>query len=200
MLHPLTELKYVSDEIGYGIFATAPIPKGTMTWVRDELDRIFTPSDVLQLSEASRENLLKYSYRTHQGDYFFCWDLARYVNHSFYPNTMITPLGFELAIRDISAGEELTNDYGTLNIIEAFTCASGPTSQRDMVKPDDLSRFHQEWDKLLKEAFRDHSKVLQPLEKLLSQQQREEISLIKRGKKTFPSLLEMKYLSFPDAN
>jgi hypothetical protein len=113
---------------------------------------------------------------------------------------MITPLGFELAIRDISAGEELTNDYGTLNIIEAFTCASGPTSQRDMVKPDDLSRFHQEWDKLLTEAFRDHGKVLQPLEKLLSEQQREEISLIKRGEKTFPSLLEMKYLSFPEAN
>ena len=40
MLHPHTELRFVSPEIGYGIFATAFIPKGTITWVKDELDRI----------------------------------------------------------------------------------------------------------------------------------------------------------------
>jgi hypothetical protein len=29
VIHPDTELRFVSDEIGYGVFATALIPRGT---------------------------------------------------------------------------------------------------------------------------------------------------------------------------
>ena len=132
MLHPDTELKYVSPEIGYGIFATALIPNGTITWVKDELDRIVPKEDLEKLNPANLENLLKYSYRNYRGDYVFCWDLTRYVNHSYRPNSILTPLGFEIAIRDILPGEEVTNDYGTLNIIESFECANGPSHERDL--------------------------------------------------------------------
>ena len=61
MLHPHTELKFVSPEIGYGIFVTALIPKGTITWVRDELDRIVSKDDLSKMTQANLENLLKYS-------------------------------------------------------------------------------------------------------------------------------------------
>ena len=47
MLHPHTELRHVSKQIGYGVFATQLIPKGTITWVRDDLDQTFSPAEIL---------------------------------------------------------------------------------------------------------------------------------------------------------
>ena len=46
MIHPHTELQFISEKIGYGVIATKFIPKGTITWVLDKLDRIFTPEEV----------------------------------------------------------------------------------------------------------------------------------------------------------
>ena len=46
MLHPHTELRHVSKLIGYGVFATQLIPKGTITWVRDDLDQTFSPGEI----------------------------------------------------------------------------------------------------------------------------------------------------------
>ncbi|HAV55880.1 MAG TPA: SET domain-containing protein-lysine N-methyltransferase, partial [Aequorivita sp.] len=44
MIHPKTELKFISDQIGYGVVATEFIPAGTITWALDDLDREFTPA------------------------------------------------------------------------------------------------------------------------------------------------------------
>ncbi len=191
MLHPHTELRFVSPEIGYGIFATAFIPKGTITWVKDELDRIIPKEKIKEFSPANLENLLKYTYRTSTGDYFFCWDLTRFVNHSFTPNSMLTSLGFEIAIRDINIGDEMTNDYGTLNIIEKFQCAHSPsTNHREFVCPDDLQRFHAKWDLMIDSAFSFINKVNQPLENFLSTDQTKEIENIKNGLKKIPSIID----------
>ena len=38
MIHPKTELRFVNDDIGYGVFATEFIPKGTILYVKDELE------------------------------------------------------------------------------------------------------------------------------------------------------------------
>lgn len=197
MLHPKTELRFVSSEIGYGIFATEFIPQGTIMWVKDELDRIILKDDLAKLTPPNLENLLKYTYRNHEGNYIFCWDLTRYVNHSFEPNSMLTPLGFEIAITDIQIGDEITNDYGTLNIIEPFQCAKGPKDGREFVCPDDLSRFHQTWDKQVREAFQHISQVEQPLQRFLTPLQVDEISLITRGEATIPSVLNNLYTNLP---
>lgn len=189
MLHPHTELRFVSEEIGYGIFATKNIPKGTITWVKDELDRVFTLNEINLLTESNRENLLRYTYRDKDGNYFFCWDLTRYVNHSYAPNTILTSLGFEIAIRDISLGDELTNDYGTLNIIEPFKCANGP-HEREFVRPDDLTRHFPEWDLLIKSAFEVQNNIPQPLHIFLTQDQMKKINLITTKKMSIPSILE----------
>lgn len=45
MIHPKTELKYISNTIGFGVVATNFIPAGTITWVLDELDQEFSPSE-----------------------------------------------------------------------------------------------------------------------------------------------------------
>ena len=195
MLHPYTELKFVSPEIGYGIFATAFIPKGTITWVKDELDRIIPKEDLGKMSAANQENLLKYSYRNSAGDYVFCWDLTRYVNHSYNPNSMLTTMGFEIALRDILPGEEMTNDYGTLNIIESFECANGPSPDRDKVCPDDLKLFHSLWDMQIGTAFASLAKHAQPLEAFLTHKQREEIKLIQLGTKSTTSVLDNLFIN-----
>lgn len=193
MLHPHTELKFVSPEIGYGIFATALIPKGTITWVKDELDRIVFKEDLAKMTQANLENLLKYSYRNSNGNYVFCWDLTRYVNHSYTPNSMLTTFGFEIAIRDILPGEEMTNDYGTLNIIESFECANGPSLDRTLVGPDDLKRFYSQWDIQINSALSCLSEHGQPLNNFLTSQQREDISQIQSGNLAIPSILENLY-------
>jgi hypothetical protein len=194
MLHPHTELRFVSEEIGYGIFATAFIPKGTIMWVKDELDRIIPKEKITELSPANLENLLKYSYRTSIGDYFFCWDLTRYVNHSFNPNSMLTALGFEIAIKDIQAGDEITNDYGTLNIIEKFQCAHSPSiNHREFVCPDDLLRFHEHWDALIESAFQSFDGIEQPLDCFLDRHQKLQISKIMTKELAIPSTLTNYY-------
>lgn len=189
MLHPHTEMKFVSPEIGYGIFATRLIPKGTITWVKDQLDRTFTPDEIKNFTKSNEENFLKYTYRDRRGNYFFCWDLTRYVNHSYNPNSILTAMDFEIAIRDIQPGEEITNDYGTFNIIEPFKCANGP-HKREFVRPDDLKRFHQEWDALINSAMEHQPKVDQPLNKFLTKEQSEILQAINQKKRSVPSILE----------
>jgi len=36
MIHPDTEVRFINDEIGYGVVAKKLIPKGTITWVQDD--------------------------------------------------------------------------------------------------------------------------------------------------------------------
>lgn len=190
MLHPNTELRFVSPDIGHGIFATEDIPKGTITWVKDQLDRTFSPHEVTKLSPPNYENLMKYTYRDKEGNYFFCWDLTRFINHHHDANSMLTSLGFEIALRDIKKGEEITNDYGTLNIIEPFQCANGPLNGRDFVRPDDLIHFHEHWDKQIAEAMKYIQDVPQPLEKFLTTEQQEKIQFISQNKLPMPSIKE----------
>lgn len=193
MLHPHTELRFVSEDIGYGIFATEFIPKGTITWVKDELDRVFTPQELEKLNPATLEHLLKYTYRNSKGEYLFCWDLTRYVNHSFEPNSMLTSMGFEIAIKDIPRGTEITNDYGSLNIIEPFQCANDPEHERQFVCPDDLQRFYKTWDKLIESALSNLSSATQPLFKFLTTEQISEIDQINQGAVSIPSVINNLY-------
>lgn len=189
MLHPHTELRFVSDDIGYGIFATQDIPKGTITWVKDQLDRVFTPQEINALDRVNFDNLIKYTYRNRQGNYFFCWDLTRFVNHSYEPNSMLTSMDFEIAIVDIKKGDEITNDYGTLNIIEPFQCANGP-HKREFVRPDDLIRFHEEWDADIKSAVECMGLVTQNLGSFLTSSQVAKLEDIHSKKALIPSILD----------
>ncbi len=192
MLHPDTELKFIHPSIGYGIIALKFIPKGTITWVRDELDREFTSVELDKLNPALKETILTYCYRNHLGNYIFCWDHTKYINHSHSSNTMPTPYGFEIAITDIQPGEEITNDYGTLNIIEPFSPYESP-EHRKTINPDDILRFHQLWDTQINEAYKHVSDVKQPLKSILTEDQKEVIELISRGNYMPKSILSNLY-------
>jgi hypothetical protein len=64
------------------VVATSLIPRGSITWVQDELDQVFTPEKVDRLGPIYEQILQKYSYLNVDGDFVLCWDLARYINHS----------------------------------------------------------------------------------------------------------------------
>ncbi len=162
MIHPDTELRFISPEIGYGVVATKLIPKGTITWIFDPLDQVFTPDEIKKLDPIFQEKLNIYSYRNGQGNFILCWDNSRFVNHSFHSSCISTAYNFELAVRDIHPGEELTDDYGYLNVTEPFKCLPEPGATRTMVMPDDLLHFHAEWDAKLIEAFKNFNNVDQP--------------------------------------
>jgi hypothetical protein len=188
MLHPDTEVRWISKDIGCGIVATRDIPKGTITWAMDPLDRFFTAQQVAELPDRCRETLLKYSYRNRHGEYVFCWDNTRFMNHSFTPNCITTAYNFELAVRNIAEGEELTNDYGSLNILEPFqACDEG--TERKVVYPDDLARHYKQWDEKLAGAFNQICLVEQPLRDMLSTELWERSCHIAEKRSTMDSIL-----------
>ena len=188
MIHPHTELSFISNEIGYGVVATEFIPKGTITWVLDKLDREFSPVEISQMDGPYQEILSKYCYRNNHGNFVLCWDNGRYVNHSFNSSCLATAYNLELAIRDIQAGEELTDDYGYLNITQPFR-AMDEGRRRKIVYPDDLVKYYRIWDKKLASAFKRLKNVDQPLREILDEGTWETLCRISEGKEQMESIL-----------
>lgn len=162
MIHPDTEVRFISKEKGFGVVATKLIPTGTITWVQDDLDQIFSKEKIADLNPYTRKYLETYSFTNKNGEMVLCSDNGKFVNHSFRPSCFSTPYDFEIAIRDIYPGDELTNDYGYLNVEKTFTVIDENTVRKS-VHPDDILNFHQEWDALIKENAPKVLEVHQPL-------------------------------------
>lgn len=163
MLHPDTELVKVSDAIGYGVVATKPLPRGTITWALDPLDQVLDPGRVEALGERYMPIMEKYTYVDGAGRRILCWDFARFMNHSCAPVSLSPGLPFELAVRDIGVGEEITSDYGALNLERPFRCQCGSAECRGLVRPEDFEQWSAHWDARIRAAFARIRDVPQPL-------------------------------------
>lgn len=188
MIHPNTELKFISNEVGYGVVATQLIPAGTITWVLDKLDKEFSPLEFQRMEPIYQDILDTYTFRNNNGNLVLCWDNGRYVNHSFNSNCLTTAYDFEIAIRDIQAGEQLTDDYGYLNIPIPFRGINEGT-RRKIVYPDDLLKYHKIWDKKIAKVFPKINKVNQPLQQVLSEETASRIERILNGQEPLASIL-----------
>jgi len=103
---------------GLGLFANEFIPAGTVIWkFTPEFDQSFTPEQVLNFPEIVQVYLVRYgSLSKKSGRYLLCADAGNYFNHSDEPNCKSEyqddePEVVTRALRDIEAGEELTDDY-----------------------------------------------------------------------------------------
>ena len=191
-MHPDTEIRYVSEEVGVGVFATKFIPKGTIVWIKDELDIVLDEEDIESFDEARKEYIYKYSYEDDDGEYVLCWDHARYVNHSFNPNCADTAYDFELAGRDIQPGEQITCDYGTLGDDEEFECTvEDEESTRTKVTANDYLVHFREWDEKAIEAFKYFNEVEQPLKHLISKQYIDKVNAVANGTEPLDSILTL---------
>jgi hypothetical protein len=105
---------------------------------------------------------------------------------------MSTAYDFEIAIRDIHPGEQLTDDYGYLNVGQPFE-AEDEGTQRKIVYPDDLKNFYREWDDAIIQTLPQISKVDQPLQSFVPKQLWEDFELVLKGKAELKSLLSCYY-------
>ena len=188
MMHPHTELRFINETIGHGVVATRDIPAGTITWVFDKLDREFSPDQIQELHPLYSDTMDKYCFRSGNGNWIFCWDHAKYVNHSFSSNCMTTAYDFEIAIRDIRAGEELTDDYGYLNVMQPFR-AEDEGAGRKIVYPDDLLRYHEAWDAQLRAVWPSIARVDQALLDLVDPTTWKRVKQIAQGRAPMDSIL-----------
>jgi hypothetical protein len=188
MIHPHTELKFISSEVGYGVVANQLIPAGTITWVLDKLDREFSPEDFDSMEPHYQNILDTYTFRNNKGNLILCWDNGRFVNHSFNSNCLTTAYDFEIAIRDIQPGEQLTDDYGYLNISAPFRGIDEGT-KRKVVYPDDLVKYHEIWDKQIQKVFDRIVKLDQPLRPILADAIWNKVDSICKGETELESIL-----------
>ncbi|WP_194852576.1 SET domain-containing protein [Nonlabens antarcticus] len=192
MIHPHTELHFISNEIGYGVVATQFIPAGTITWILDELDREFLPAQHDKMNYLYKNILDTYTFRNNKGNMILCWDLGRFVNHSFNSNCLTTAYDFEIAIRDIQPGEQLTDDYGYLNISEPFD-AMDEGNDRKTVYPDDLVRYYELWDQKIEKVFNKITNLEQPLKPLMKDALWNKVNSIIKGSERIDSILTNYY-------
>ncbi|MDA0195112.1 MAG: SET domain-containing protein [Bacteroidetes bacterium] len=163
MIHPTAIIKHINDSIGYGVFATEFIPEGTIVYVKDSLEIEISPQDYQSHSEIMQKAIEKYSYIDQRGYRIVSWDFAKYVNHCCHPNSISTGYGFEIAIRDISAGEEITDEYGIFNLERNMEVSCGKTECRKILKNEDFENYYQAWDLIIKKTLRKIDRVDQPL-------------------------------------
>ena len=114
---------------GLGLFADEPIPKGSVWWKHDiNFDKVLTEEELLDLPMVPYGIIKdRYAYLQRDGTWYLCVDDARFVNHSDNPNTDevidVDCSIFDIALKDIAIGEEITCDYRKL----CGTCKDGLT-------------------------------------------------------------------------
>ncbi len=163
MLHPSTELRFIGPGVGYGVFATSYIPQGTITYVKDSLELEVSPEAYQLHPPAMQAVIEKYSYIDERGYRIVSWDFAKYINHCCNCNSMSTGYGFEIALRDIQPGEEITDEYGIFNLTEPMELVCDQGTCRKVLHPEDFDRYYPIWDEQLKMALAQFQKVEQPL-------------------------------------
>ena len=188
MMHPHAELRRIDDRIGFGVFATRFIPRGTVVWCLCELDRVMTPAEIAAMPPLSRHQAERYRYRTASGDSVLCWDLARYINHACDPAMLGLGTDLEIAVRDIRPGEELTCDYGACNPVEVLACRCGQAGCRGHVGADDVLAWAGRWDQRVRATLPLVPTVAQPLRRFFRRP--DELAAIVAGLKAMPSLRE----------
>ena len=192
MIHPKTEIKYINDTVGYGVFAKELIPEGTITYVKDSLEIVVSQVDFDKHEPDMQAVIEKYSYMDQNGDRIISWDFAKYVNHCCNCNTISTGYGFEMAIRDIQAGEQITDEYGIFNIDEDFDLVCSQAGCRKRVSPNDLDVYYPIWDEKIKSSFAKFNQVEQPLLPLVDADTRVELDTYLSDPAKYKSVYELR--------
>lgn len=104
---------YVADSkiSGKGLFAGELIPKGTIIWKFNAVDKIITPSEFETLDAVSKQYVKNFCYMDELSNYILCSDDAKYMNHSVTANTENGEDVTTVTTVDIQKGEEITCNY-----------------------------------------------------------------------------------------
>ena len=170
-MHPNSEVRFVNEQVGLGVFATSFIPAGTIVYVDDPLDIVFLPDNPILQNPILRPAIDKYAVIEPGDKRVLAWDISRYVNHCCHCNSMSTGYGFEIALRDIQAGEEIRDEYGIFNLGWTMELKCEYAEQcRGCLLPDDFDTYAVNWDEKIVVALQQAQHVEQPLWGLLDEE------------------------------
>lgn len=195
MIHPNAELRFIGDPIGYGVFATTDIPEGTITYVKDSLELTISPTDYLMHTEPMKSVIDKYSYIDEHGNRIVSWDFAKYVNHCCNCNSISTGYGFEIAVRDIKKGEQITDEYGIFNLESEMTVICGEKDCRQVIKPNDFDTYYKDWDIKIRKSISRLFNVEQPLMPFIEENTRRELDEFFNNPERYKSVYALKLKS-----
>ena len=103
---------------GSGVFLLEPVKRGSLIWRFDaRIDRVYTSEEIDSLPPHVQSFLRTYStWHEDTGLFVLCGDNGRFFNHAEEPTTVSNAISFgeDRAVRDLSAGDELTSDYRTI--------------------------------------------------------------------------------------
>lgn len=163
MIHPSTQLRFIDSQFDYGLFAVEFIPRGTVVWAQDSFDQAFAPLHIESLAKPQRRILEKYGFGRREGSLLLCWDARRFLNHSCAPNILMTRYGFEIAVDDIRAGDQINCDYSALSLKRPFSCHCRKPECRGIIHPEDAMVCSAGWAHEIAEGLRRVNSVDQPL-------------------------------------
>ena len=148
---PLYELR--ETLMGRGVFVCRAMPSGTLLfgeddWTDEAERRSFSNLSAEQLEKltpAIRATFVRFAYNTAPEQIIGTFHPERvrhpvnFINHSCEPNAGYDGAEAIVALRRISAGEELSMDYGTFSFSfdHEFTCRCGSPWCRSQVRRDD---------------------------------------------------------------
>jgi hypothetical protein len=168
MIHPDTKLQWINSQIGYGVFATAFIPQGTVVYVPDPLEIVIKKDSPLLHDSNCLPHIEKFAYLDEEGNRIISWDIAKYVNHCCHSNTLSTGYGFEIAVRDIQPDEEITDEYALFTSGLSFPLVCHYSDCRRMFRSEDRVIYGRFWDYQIQSALRHFHTVPQPLAAFIS--------------------------------
>lgn len=166
---------------------------GTIVYVKDEYEIMISQEEFANLKEPLRSIIDKYSYIDPEGYRIVSWDIAKYTNHCCDPNTISTGYGFEIAIRDIEPGEQITDEYGIFNLEHTLSLFCDNPLCRKEVKPEDFDLLYEEWDRKIIPALKRIPYVAQPLYSLLDKNTVSELEDFFRDNSLYKSVYNLKY-------
>lgn len=195
MIHPSTQVRFIDSARGYGVFATAFIPRGTIVYVKDALEVEVSPEWYDQYPEYLQQVIEKYSYIDERGLRILSWDHAKYVNHCCQCNTMSTGYGFEIAIRDIEEGEEITDEYGMFNLEYEMPLSCAQPNCRGAIRSGDWESEGPRWDAQVVEAMACIPLVDQPLVPIIDSDTWQAVQAFLAHRETYRSVLHLRWTS-----
>jgi hypothetical protein len=190
MMHPDTRLAWISDAVGHGVVATAPIPAGTIVWAPDPLDRRITVAEFAALPELMKAEVEHFAYADQDGHRVLAWDRARYVNHACAPTCVSGGYDCNVAAVDLAPGDELTDDYGSY-LPGRMACACGAPACRGVISRDLAGPLVAGWDARFRTVFPAIGRVPQPLWPLLPPGERTRIADALAGRAPVASIRDL---------
>lgn len=170
MIAKLFEVKETKNR-GKGLFAAVFIPAGTIICFECKNCKVSSQEEISKLDEPKRSFLLEHAYKRDDGNYLIPCGYEIYLNHSCNSNILDSGLGFDIVVRDINIGEEVTYDYRQFYEDSSYEliCFCNEENCSKIVRcihpiPEELKNF---WNNKIKKTLPLIKQVPQPLKQEL---------------------------------